>query len=146
MTFARVARPVVGFSFLRSSTIPVTVELSWKMPSTMQAMQKILFINVSKQFEWSKSDRWLKKLNVKMLSESFAMSLIFISLCLSAPPYFSQVVLPFLVLFMKLQPREAAAPCSGGRLCTLVWYLPSVSPSLQNCDLSVSKLKFYYFL
>lgn len=105
MTFAREARPVVGFSYLRMNTISITVKLSWKMPGTMHARQK-----------WLKSDGRLKKLNVKMLSESFTMSHIFISLCLSASPYFSHVVFPFLVLLMKLHPREAAAPCSGGTL------------------------------
>jgi len=93
-----------------------------------------------------KIGQMVEEFNVKMPSESFAMSVIFISLCLSSPPHFSQVVLPFLVLFMKLQPREAATPCDGARLCTLGWCLPLVSPSLQDHDLSLSKLYFYYFL
>lgn len=74
---------------------------------------------------WSKPDKWLKKLNVKLLSESFQCPSSFY-LSLSSSCYFSQVVLPFLVRFMKLPPRETAAPCSGGRLCTLVWYLPQL--------------------
>lgn len=127
MTFARDARPVVGFSFLKTSTIPITVELGWKMPNAMQKKSEIIVINASKQLEWCQNqmDGWRSSmfkcfLNLLQCTSS-SFPFIFI-----LPLYFSQVVFPFLVLSVKVQPREAVVPCNGCRPFTLVWHLPSV--------------------
>lgn len=62
----------------------------------------------------SKSDGWLKKLNVQMFSESFTMYLIFISLHLYSPPLLlSSFFFSFLGAFC-----EGAAQ---GSCCSLQW-------------------------
>lgn len=146
MTFARDARPVVGFSFLKTSTIPITVELGWKMPNTAKKKSEVIVINASKQLEWwcqNQMDGWRSSMSKCFLNllqyTSSSFPFIFI-----VPLYFSQVFFLSWCFLWRCSPGKLLFPAMAAGPSPLFGIFPK--SQLCDCDLFLGKFQLYCFL